>query len=383
VFFIANQHHDGPTKRFRLRAHAAGVPESWDALRGEIRSLRHKRIGEDAVEFSLTLEPLESILVVFSPVNRELPVRLESGVESHAPPIEVKRTLVKVKRPAVETDREETPLAGCPWVWHAGDPGAVPSCKRYFRGAVEIPNDPAINKASIRLTADNDFVLYVNGKKAGGGSGGYEDWRRARTIDLKPHLNSGRNTLAIEATNFGDEPNPAGLIGAYEIILDEGTEITGCIDKSWKSSDSESASWKTPDFDDDAWSPAKEIARYGGGPWRAFEDRSGALTLPLVTEADPFVGRVTVPQDWLRDGFRVCLEADEIPHEAAAAVTLNGHYAGGFIGKPFRLDVTERLKVGENTVEVVPFAPTSVRLAVYPIGVPLSAQHSIEPGSTR
>ena len=36
-----------------------------------------------------------------------------------------------------------------------------------------------------------------------------------------------------------------------------------------------------------------------------------------VTEADPFVGSVTVPQDWLRDGLRVCLEAGEMAHEPA------------------------------------------------------------------
>ena len=154
---------------------------------------------------------------MFSPAKRELPVRLEPGVPPHAPPIEVKRTPVKVKSPTAETDAKPTPLAGCPWVWHAGDPGAVAPCKRYFRGTVELPSDLAIDKASIRITADNDFVLYVNGKKAGGGAGGYEDWRRARTVDLmKAHLHGGRNTLAVEATNFGDQPNPAGLIGAVQ-----------------------------------------------------------------------------------------------------------------------------------------------------------------------
>jgi len=369
VFFIANQHHDGPTKQFRLRAHAAGVPECWDAMRGEICSLSHERVAEDAVDFSLTLEPLESVLVVFSPAKRPLPARLEADAKPHAPPIEVKRIGVQAPSPAVESN-EETPLAGCPWVWHAGDPPAVPACKRYFRGAVEVPEDRAVAKASIRLTADNDFVLYVNGKEAGRGSGGYEDWRRARTIDLTGHLKAGPNTLAIMATNFDEKPNPAGLIGAYKVVLDDGTQFAGHIDKSWKSTESEVAGWNTAGYDDASWSPVKEIARYGGGPWRAFEDKNAAMTLPPVTEADPFVGRVTVPGDWLRSGLRVCLEADDVPHEAAAAVTVNGHYAGGFIGKPFRLDVTEHLKAGENTVEVVPFAPASVRMTVYPAGGP-------------
>jgi hypothetical protein len=213
-------------------------------------------------------------------------------------------------------------------------------------------------------------VLYVNGKEVGRGAGGYEDWRRARTIDLTDHFKGGRNTVAVTATNFDEKPNPAGLIGAYKVVLDDGAEIAGRIDKSWKSSESEAAGWNTAGFDDASWSPVKEIARYGGGPWGAFEDASAALTLPPVTEVDPFLGRVTVPQDWLQDGLRVCLEAADVPHEAAAAVTVNGQYAGGFIGKPFRLDVTGHLKAGENTVEMVPFAPGSVRLTAYPAGSP-------------
>jgi hypothetical protein len=252
-------------------------------------------------------------------------------------------------------------------VWHAGDPEAVAPCQRYFRGVVDIPQGRAIVKASIRLTADNDFALYVNGKAAGAGIGGYEDWRRARTIDLTGHLLGGRNTLAVKAMNFGDDPNPAGLIGAYQVVLEDDTQITGRIDKSWKSAESAPEGWLSADFDDASWTPVKEIARYGGGPWRAFEDQSSALTLPPVKEADPFVSRCIVPQDWLRSGLRVCLEAADIPHEAAAAVMVNGQSAGGFIGKPFCLEITEHLKAGENTFEIVPFAPAAVRITAYPV----------------
>ena len=372
IFFITNQHHDGPTKRFDLHVHATGVPESWDAMRGEIRSLCHRRISAEVVNLSLTLEPLESILVVFSPAKRELPDRLEPGFESKVPPIEVKRTLVEVKRPEIATAKEETPLADCCWVWHASDPRAVPPCSRYFRGTVEVPHNPAINDASIRLTADNDFVLYVNGKKAGAGCG---DWRRIRRIDLKPHLKGGRNTLAIKATNSGTEPNPAGVIGGYTIVLDDDTKIVGRVDKSWTSSTSESTNWNTPAFDDVSWSPVKEIASYGSGPWRSFADRSDVRTLPAVAEADPFLGQVTVPRDWLGNGLCVCLETDDIPHEPAAAVAINGQYVGGFIGKPFRLDVTKRLKPGNNTVEVAPFAPTSMRLVLYATENTRNARH--------
>jgi hypothetical protein len=59
---------------------------------------------------------------------------------------------------------------------------------------------------------------------------------------------------------------------------------------------------------------------------------------------------------------RAVLELDEIAPEAAARVTVNGVYAGGFLGKPFRLDVTKHLKVGVNRIDITPFAPKSARL---------------------
>jgi hypothetical protein len=59
---------------------------------------------------------------------------------------------------------------------------------------------------------------------------------------------------------------------------------------------------------------------------------------------------------------RAYLEVEEIAPEAAACVTVNGQYAGGFIGKPFRLDVTRYLKADANRIDITPFAPKSVRL---------------------
>jgi hypothetical protein len=47
-------------------------------------------------------------------------------------------------------------------------------------------------------------------------------------------------------------------------------------------------------------------------------------------------------------------------------VTVNGLDAGGFIGTPSRLEITRHLKPSANTLRIEPFAPESVRLAIYP-----------------
>jgi hypothetical protein len=55
---------------------------------------------------------------------------------------------------------------------------------------------------------------------------------------------------------------------------------------------------------------------------------------------------------------------DDLTPEAAARVTVNDRFAGSFIGRPLRLDVTPHLKAGVNAIRIDPFAPTSARLAI-------------------
>lgn len=90
---------------------------------------------------------------------------------------------------------------------------------------------------------------------------------------------------------------------------------------------------------------------------------TGMLTLSPVT-GNPFEGSCEVPADLDLAAVRVILDMDTPEPEAAARVTINGQDAGGFIGNPPHLDVTRRLRHGENSIRIEPFAPRSVRLAV-------------------
>ena len=79
VFLVCNQNHQGESRRFRFRITARGEPECWDAVRGEITALPCRRLREDQVEIALTLEPLESVLIVFQATKLDRPLRLEPG----------------------------------------------------------------------------------------------------------------------------------------------------------------------------------------------------------------------------------------------------------------------------------------------------------------
>jgi hypothetical protein len=83
-------------------------------------------------------------------------------------------------------------------------------------------------------------------------------------------------------------------------------------------------------------------------------------------KADPFSGHVDLPKDVDIARSRIYLEVADLSPEAAAAVTVNTHEAGGFIGKPLRLEVTREVQHGRNDILIEPFAPKAARLVVVP-----------------
>ena len=194
----------------------------------------------------------------------------------------------------------------------------------------------------------------------GAGSG----WQQTVPVDLAPALQPGDNVLAIAATNATDKASPAGLIGYYEITLDNGQTLVGAIDKTWMACDREMPGWTTTDFDDRAWETARELVKSGEGPWGELDGEHGLTMSPVAS--NPFVGSFNLPANSLADDLRVCVEAEKLAPEGAAAIALNGQDVGGFIGKPYRLDITARVHPGENRIVLQPFAPRRVSIVVYP-----------------
>lgn len=164
-------------------------------------------------------------------------------------------------------------LEGCPWVWFAGDGEAPPTARRYFRGAINV--DRPVVRARMVITADNNFVLYVNGKDVARGNGAEEGWTDVQTAVLTGLLTPGRNLIAIDAVNFPPKgsKNPAGVIGRYEVVYADGAMMTGAIDETWKSNDKRVDGWREAEFDDSGWTTAVKLADYGQGAWGNFQRR--------------------------------------------------------------------------------------------------------------
>jgi len=364
VYLVCNQQHEGKAKRFTLCAapisalftfrerYVLPVPERWDPMRNEITSIPYSSETDGLIKFDLTLEPMESVLIVF---NTDGKASRPEVITSQETKLVVPVTRTNAGGPEVRDSSQD--LFGCPWVWYPeGDPrDNAPPGTRWFRTEIEIPEGRTITQGRFLISADNEFVLYVNGKRAGVSIAGGESWKTPRDLQIKRLLRPGANILAIAATNGGDEPNPAGLIGRYWIGLDQGSPIEGRIDRTWRCSKLEVKGWNAVGFDDKGWQPAKEIAKYGDAPWGIVSQR--------ISPADPFVGRCTVGSKVDLKRSRVYLEMDGV--REGASVKVNGIFAGGVIGKPFRLEVSKLLRHGANTIEIEPYAPTSVRLAIY------------------
>lgn len=356
VFFIVNQNHTGPARKFRFKVTAAGEPEIWDALRNEVYSVEYNRTG-DSVLIDLAMEPLESLLLVFNPQRRQLPRRIE-GQLAGANSIALVRDSTPVP-PSPEPDMTNVAaksLEGCSWVWYPeGEPArAVPPATRYFRKTITLPPGKKIRAASFLLSADNGFTLFVNGDSIGTSGG----WQSPAEMDVAAKLRTGTNALAVLAVNGGSAPNPAGLIGKLRVEFDDGQSMVVPVDTTWRCSDQETQGWKDPAFDDAHWPTAKVAAAFGAGPW-------GKMA-PMVTlspvKGDPFLSKVELPA--IAAGQRVYLEMTDIAPEAAAHVKVNGAFAGGLIGRPLRLEVTGFVRPGANTVEILPFAPREARLVI-------------------
>ena len=189
--------------------------------------------------------------------------------------------------PAAEKEQIADPfsLEKCKWVWfpEGQSEKSAPVGTRFFRRRVNIADiatelgaDGKISRASFKLLADNEAVLFVNGQEAGKVAG----WTPGQVLNLTGKLTGGINTLAIAATNLGDNPNPAAIAGKLVIEFEKASVSVIPINNSWKVSNTEQENWKAADFNDSGWASAKETVWYGEQPWGSVDTAKAVLPPP-------------------------------------------------------------------------------------------------------
>jgi hypothetical protein len=176
------------------------------------------------------------------------------------------------------------------WLLFNGD-GEV----RHYRRKIDLAA-PA-KSATVTVTADNAYELYVNGERIGADG----DWYKAETYDVAAKLKPGANVIAIKVKNEG---SVGGVLCEAQIGLQTGELSRIATDGDWRVSREAPEGWAAVDFDDAQWGTpevggAPPTAPWGEVPglppepntgreiWYRFDLPPGAARLRLPEGAKP------------------------------------------------------------------------------------------------
>ncbi|KAF7303696.1 hypothetical protein MIND_00599000 [Mycena indigotica] len=179
--------------------------------------------------------------------------------------------------PVVSFDRGE-------WIWTDAVPagGTIPAGSRAFRRTFTPAPGQVAASASIIVSVDNAYTLWVNGVKIGTGS----NFNTAQHYNINFATAPEEIVFAVLATNSA--AGPAGLIFAAEINMVPSGRV-GCIagafaltDASWVSTKGMiPAGWEQPGFDDSSWPAAVGVGAFPNSPWGKITIGAAAPTITM------------------------------------------------------------------------------------------------------
>lgn len=142
---------------------------------------------------------------------------------------------------------------GATWIWTDGRP----VFEKKFDAIAGLAS------ARIRVTVDDQFVLYLNGAEIARSDGSTDAWRKPALIDVTKLLKPGENAIRLEGVNTGG-------IGAalFGLEMYDGGGARTVVQSD--------TTWMVPG------STVNAVAKYGDGPWGRISD--GKLVLPAPRE---------------------------------------------------------------------------------------------------
>jgi putative heme-binding domain-containing protein len=162
------------------------------------------------------------------------------------------------------------------WVWSPEHPqDRVPLTDCFFRKRFTV-SEPV--SGEIAIAADDEYELYVNGRRLGSG----ESSAKLDRYDLSQHLTRGRNLIAVKVSNT--KGTTAALAARVTVKDRSRGALSFSTDSSWSAHLNPLPLWYTPLYNDARWASAKALGRLGQTPpW----DRPSGLTAAKPTPAAP------------------------------------------------------------------------------------------------
>jgi len=143
------------------------------------------------------------------------------------------------------------------WIWTTNF--ADKQVCRLWR-AFSLPATNSVRKANLRITADNLYRLYLDGREIGQGA----NWKSLTDYDVTWLLTPGTHVLAVEALNDGME---GGVIAGLQIEFPDGQEMGIRSDHSWFVVPNEVQDWQHRTHPSATWRAAQEVGVVGQFPW--------------------------------------------------------------------------------------------------------------------
>ncbi len=207
------------------------------------------------------------------------------------------------------------------WIW--GSPGLAHEHRNeyvYLRKTFRLKSPPA--SAHVRISADNRYILYVNGRFVCRGPARCEPrFQSYDEVDLAPWLRRGRNVIAALAHHYGESTFQSLERGGWGFLLDgqvrcrNRTVVDVSSDWSWKGipaaaynrktarytvqlgfqedfdASNDTPDWADPRFNDSAWPDARVRAAATGMPVEQLEPRGIPFERETPTRFQLITGR--------------------------------------------------------------------------------------------
>jgi len=156
------------------------------------------------------------------------------------------------------------------WIWDQRNAATfAPLETIYLRKTINLKE--ALKSAPTIATCDNEFTLFVNGRRVIES----KNWTAPAKFDLAKHLRKGRNVIAVQATNTA-----AGAAGF--ILRSKLGDSWLLTDDTWLVTKQKYANWHKLNFKIQGWKHAAKNGSAGRAPWNL-----GAIfDAPTVMGAD-------------------------------------------------------------------------------------------------
>lgn len=162
--------------------------------------------------------------------------------------------VLRVKSSTTQPKKSTTALQA-KWIWSQADSRSAKAGQTVtFRRQFKLESKPQSGIAAV--TCDNEYTLYVNGRKVAADS----NWETPEVVSLNTSLRAGDNEILLVGRNAGSSPNAAGLTFEARIQVADKSKLVIASDASWQwTSSKPDGRGRFPKAPTD-WQPAAEVS---------------------------------------------------------------------------------------------------------------------------